>query len=171
MIALALPGLAVAGAAVAALLWVAAAVSRSVSALTEASRGNQEILDQLVAQFSVAPTVDLSGVHERLDALDLSRAKWEAEVEAMMTKAESRFSAARAAEERNRRGRRQAEDDDDDAEGELDFDALPAHYQAALQGHARAGDEEGVQPVQMELDADDPSGDAYQWAAAMKWQQ
>ncbi len=42
---------------------------------------------------------------ERLVALELSRAKWEAEMEAQAQRAETRFKGARAAEERSRKMR------------------------------------------------------------------
>lgn len=73
----------------------------------------------------------------RLDALERSRATWEAEAEGLIIKAESRFKAARAAEERARHllKDRDAEEDEDGWAEDEDAprgraEGVPAMHQA-----------------------------------------
>lgn len=84
----------------------------------------------------------------RVDDLERGLSQVYAEAEALVTRAESRFGAARAAEERARGMERRAQalsgGDEGDEEGAAPLDA----YLRALQdGHAPGGQEEGVQPV------------------------
>lgn len=89
------------------------------------------------------------GVEDRVDALERTLGKWEGEMEAQLTRAESRFAAARASEERTRHLAKSIGGDDDEAlagdeEGE---DGLEEYVRLLQESDATGGEEEGVQPV------------------------
>jgi len=90
-------------------------------------------LRQLLEERPVAPTPeppDLSAVTERVDQIELSAAKWQAEAEALILKADSQFQNARNAEERARSKQKRL---DDDSEGSLESEELSRAYQRYLQ--------------------------------------
>jgi len=58
-------------------------------------------LVQVVARLAVVQQ-ELGPAHERLDALELSRVRWEAECEGLLLKADGKHNAAKAAEARER---------------------------------------------------------------------
>jgi len=90
-------------------------------------------------------------IQDRVRSLELELGKWEAEMEAQMTRAESRFSAARSAEERTKRVAASVRAFESSNEGEEDVDRRQLDLLAA---YAPTGSEEPVQPVPeiMEID-------------------
>jgi len=85
---------------------------------------------------------DLSPLTERLDRLEVGQAKWQAEAEATLLKADALFKNARNAEERTRsRVAKADEDDEESAE-------FAAAYEAWIQARdASEGPENGVRTV------------------------
>jgi len=85
-------------------------------------------------------------VLERVEALELSRARWEAEVEGVAMKASSTLKAARSAEERTRTmaGRTNGLDEVD-SDGEAEILAAMEEYQLSLRDVDRG--EEGELPA------------------------
>ncbi len=85
----------------------------------------------------------------RLEELELSRAKWEAEMEALLIKADSTYKSAANAESRARTMVKAYEKELDpfpeNSEEIEEADVLP--------GHARAGEVEEVQPLHLGLAA------------------
>lgn len=111
------------------------ALQSLVAALWSIAEGLQGVLAAWEAE---------GGLRERVDQLEMSRARWEAEIEGEMVKVESRFKAARASEERTRHLMRSNEDHEGDEEGE---GALEAYFEAVAANHAQGGAPKGVQPV------------------------
>jgi len=83
---------------------------------------------------------------ERLEELEVGRARWEAEMEAMLLKSDSTLKSASNAESRSRTMLRHAEKLSDtlDLEGEdVEETVSPVH--------APRGEEEGLQPVHLDV--------------------
>lgn len=102
------------------------------------------LLREIKEQWSQA-----RGVQARVEALETEQAKWHAQVEAELVRVESRYKAARSAEERARTLERHAEArngaTDLDEEGEGD---LPPEYANLLrQGYGAPSEDEAVQPM------------------------
>lgn len=92
-----------------------------------------------------------------------------AEAEALTIKAESRFKAARAAEERERAHREKAEEAAEQLAGldEEELASLPPEYLNLIQrGDVGGGEAEGMQPMRSPV-ADGPTGK--ERAKALKW--
>jgi len=94
---------------------------------------------------------------ERLDGLELSRKKWEAEMEALLMRAEGKLKASRNAEERARKMRNFDEDfpdiDDEDgpaAERQRPQSILPL-------ADVQTGEEAGMYGLPMGMEADGKS--------------
>jgi len=87
----------------------------------------------------------------RLEDLERSRAKWEAEMEALLIKADSTYKSAANAESRARTMVKAYEKELDpfpeDSEEELEQAAVLPEY-------ARAGEAEGVQPLRVDVASD-----------------
>jgi len=83
---------------------------------------------------------------QQLEGLLLSRAKWEAEMEAQVLKADSALKSALNAESRSRTMMKHAEKlaDPLDLEGEEGEEAIRPDY-------AARSEEEGVQPVRLDV--------------------
>ena len=121
-------------------------------------RGLLEALQQLVAtcqaiSASLAAGLDREEtddeMRKQLEGLLLSRAKWEAEMEALQLRAESTLKAASNAESRTRTMARHAEklSDPFPEEGE--------EVEAGVQPeYAERGEEEGLQPVRVAVAPD-----------------
>jgi len=65
----------------------------------------QASVSELVVALHTAPSItfdNLRNLEQRLDEFELSRAKWQAEMEAALMKADGRYKAAMAAESRAR---------------------------------------------------------------------
>lgn len=81
-------------------------------------------------------------LEERVSVLERSRAIWEADMDAILKKAESTQRAARSAEERARRMARDSDGDDDGS------DEIPEAYREAVRAlNGGSGQDQGVQPV------------------------
>jgi len=95
---------------------------------------------------------------DRLEALELSRAQFEADIDGVLMKAESRLKAAANAESRERHLRKKNE------EAEFDqFDAgRPAREEALPVGDAEDGEAEGMHVLRVGMA---PTGKAYALAA------
>jgi len=87
---------------------------------------------------------------ERIESLELSRGQWEAEVEAVLMKAEGKLQAANNAEARERTMRKSYEKHVDPFgdEGAEVPEAVPA-------GDAEGSEEDWVQPLRMDVAEDD----------------
>lgn len=91
------------------------------------------------------------GVQERLETLERSRALHEAEVEALILSAESKFKAARASEERQRTvARANGGADESDEEG---LAILEAYRALIAEGDAGGGGGEELPALQADLAA------------------
>lgn len=109
-------------------------------ALLETLQGIQAALDRLVPALIKALAVSAAhgDLEDRLASLERELQTWEARVEGDMMRAESRFRAARSAEERTRHAQRA---DEDDEEGD---DGLEAFRDILQAGNVERGPEEGV---------------------------
>lgn len=122
-------------------------------------------LAEAVQEAASGPRRD-DDLAQRVAALERERASVLAEAEALITRAESRFGAARASEERSRGMLKRAEAlagvEDGDEESEDPFEAYGDLFQRS---YGAGGQEDGVQPV--------PPGVApvsgKDLARAMKW--
>ena len=90
-------------------------------------------------------------VRERVTALELSREIHEAQVEALILSAESKFKAARASEERQRVVSRANGDLESDDESE---DLLAAFRDFVASSHVEGGEGEGLPDVHPEVATD-----------------
>jgi len=95
----------------------------------------------------------------RLEGLELSRAKWEAEMEAELLKADSRYKAASNAESRARTQARHDEKIVTDLAPESE-DSLEEYYDRLRAGNAEGGPEEGMHVVHMDMEAGNSKGKA-----------
>jgi len=95
---------------------------------------------------------DLGPARERLEALELSRVRFEAECEGLLLKAEGKLRAVTSAEQRERQLKRtnQRLADSLDLDGEMEPEGV-----AVLRNDAPAGQEEGLQPVRLALAKND----------------
>lgn len=119
-------------------------------------REGSEALQALASQATAAieslkdakgdrQTLDL--IEQRLEAIELSMAKWEARMEAELMKAQGKYSAARNAEERERTQRKAYEADIVDGPPDS-TEEIPQGIEPDLQwGDGEAGPQDGVQPV------------------------
>jgi len=114
---------------------------KTFRALTEAILRLINCLNALAAiQREQGPAED------RLDDLERSRSQWEAEVEGMLMKAEGKLQASNNAENRTRTMKKSYESllDPLDLDSEEEPEALPQRY-------APIGEEEGLQPVRVDV--------------------
>lgn len=84
---------------------------------------------------------------ERLEALERNQAKWEAQVESELIHAESRFKAARAAEERARHQAQKVEAEPDEYDEEELEEIAEAYRPFLSEGDGARSPEGGVHPV------------------------
>jgi len=114
-------------------------LSGTVEGLAATMKHISEVLPKLLESWDrVGP------LQERLTELERVRHQWEADMDAQMTRADSRFKAARSAEERTRIMADNAQAPDDGAEGEED---LRAQYLELLRRNGEAGGDEAVHQV------------------------
>lgn len=123
-----------------------------------------EQLDDLSGTLRVLVTTQqaLGPAHERLEQLELSRVRWEAQCEGLLLKAEGKHNAAKAAEMRERQLKKSYAKqlvDPFPEEGE------EAEGSAVLALDAPAGEAEGVRPVYMGLATNNKKA----LAQAAKW--
>ena len=110
---------------------------RSVRALIEVIESLDSTLKALVeATLQAGPAAD------RLEILELSHAQWEAEMQALLLKADSKMKSANNAEARERTMKKSYEKyvDPFDQEGAPELAPVPG-------GDVEGGEEEGVPPV------------------------
>lgn len=103
-------------------------------------------LDERVEEDAVAP---------RLEALELSHKKWEAEAEALVLQAKGKFEAARSAEERTRTMKKSIERDPES--GAESTEELAAAYRELLgipAADGEGGEEGGVLALPEGMEAD-----------------
>lgn len=97
-----------------------------------------------------------AALEDRVAALERAQDRWQAKVEAEMTRVEARFKAVRASEERARALAHQAAE-----AGGLDaeeLEDLPPDIAALYAAHGAGGRDGGVQPVSEDLEG--PPGEA-----------
>jgi len=115
-------------------------------------RGLRESVDRLTAAVQeIADSQSVSGLsEERLADLERTRALWEAEIEALVLKAEGSYKSASNAEARARTMEKHVEKQLDPfgGEGEEIPEAVPA-------GDVEGGEEDGVPPVYLDVAEDD----------------
>jgi len=85
---------------------------------------------------------------ERVEGLELSMSKWQAEMEAHLQRSESALKAARNAEERSRTMKKSYEKAQLDP---FDLDGEEAEAAPVSGGYAPAGEAERVQPVHVDV--------------------
>jgi hypothetical protein len=116
-------------------------------------------LERQLTEQSVLSTID-----SRLLELELSRAKWEAEMDAYLLKAESTLKSSNNAESRARVMTRKYESLFDEV-GEDRMEELEAGPQRDVPPiDAGASEEEGLQPLRLALETDPKA-----FATRMKW--
>lgn len=124
---------------------------RAIRDLPRVLQGLIAILSDLIGALQ-GVSVQSEGsraVQDRLEALERSRDQWEGKIEAELLKADARFAAARAAEERTRHMARRVKGEDDDAEegAEAGDEAIAAYVRAMAERDGEGGNAEGVHPV------------------------
>jgi len=123
-------------------------VLRQFSRLVEAV---ERIASQLGGSRAAIPGAGQDD--ERLRDLELRQSKWEAEVEAVLMKAEGKLQAANNSEARERTMRKSYENLVDPLG--LDSEAAAETERVQLQrGNDEAFDEEGVHPMHMDVEED-----------------
>lgn len=111
--------------------------------LLERAVGALEEIAEIAVQ--AGPPGDLGPIEARLGELERTRALWEADVEAMVQRAEGEKRSARAAEERARYLKKKAGADEDDDEG---MEEARAAYAELLRGaNGTSVPEKQLQPV------------------------
>lgn len=96
-------------------------------------------------------------LRERVDDLERTRAQWEAQVEADMLKAESKYSSVRNAEERTRKMAKVYEAAGEGDEGGEDSGVAEALRQLILQGNVDTGEDQELPAVHPSLEFDGKS--------------
>jgi len=105
----------------------------------------RQILEERSLEVPQEP-LDLSPLTNRLDRLEVGYAKWQAEAEATLLKADALFKNSRNAEERTRS--KQAKIDEADAEGSLESEEFALAYERWVQDRdAEGGADNGLQGV------------------------
>jgi len=94
----------------------------------------QQVLEEWPREASPEPT-DLSPVTDRIDRLEMGYAKWQAEADATMLRADAVFKNARNAEERARSKMKKA--DDDEGESDEFNSAYQAYMESRAEGEAQ----------------------------------
>jgi hypothetical protein len=128
---------------------------RSVLATLVAIAEGIESLTQAV-QTALGGMSDVTALGDRLASLEASQRRIEAEAEALVIKAESKFKAARAAEERTRHAQARSRVDE-----ELEEDEEPGGVHPAYAGRGEAG---GMPPMSNHVGAGSLSGKEIQRA-------
>jgi len=125
-------------------------VLRQFSRLIE---GVEALTDTLRTLVDVQRDTGPAG--ERLDALELSRHTFEAEIEAVLQRAEGKLNAASNSEARTRTMKKSYERflDESDPEGKDEQEAVSP-------GYVDPGEEEGVQPLRLALASEDRKNNA-----------
>jgi len=113
-------------------------------AIAELARCTSRVAERLESLIQLQ--ISRGASDERLLELEITRAKWEAEMEAILMKSDGTLKAAANAESRSRTMLRHAEKlaDPLDFEGEEEQEALPLRY-------AEGSETEGVLPVRMDV--------------------
>lgn len=141
-----------------------------LEALQSLNHGLFRVCGMLEEVSQRIPTDD--ALQERVEALERSRATWEAEVEGQLMKAESKFKVARASEERARGMMKRAEEAEEAGEGDEEIlEEVPDWYiDLVREGHAGGGEAGGVQPVREDVEGNSgrPAAGKDQ-AKALKW--
>lgn len=122
------------------------AASASIQGLTDGVAGLCKLLETHLERTAAS-----GSLADRLDALELSRATWEAEVEAELTRADTRFKSARNAEERARALGKKHETDADlfGDQGEAEPPAVPG-------GNVEISEAQGMQPLHLGMEEVSP---------------
>jgi len=132
-------------------------LAEALQALNANMMSLQQRLTDLRQETSHDPTLAT-----RVEALERSRATWEAEIDATLTRAENTLRNARAAEERARVKLKKAESIDGDEEGD---EVFAAWVEEMARRNGEASGNEGMQPVHQALGRHASK----QAAKAMKW--
>lgn len=109
---------------------------------------------QLLEEWPVAPTPEppnLTAVTERLDRLEVGYAKWQAEAEATLLKADAVFKNARNAEERTRSKAAKLYEDSEGSLESQEFEQAMARW--VQDRDAEGGEGNGVRAVREGLGA------------------
>jgi hypothetical protein len=126
---------------------------KTIKRLSDTIQALTEGVTQLIVMLSELPqgsTTDTESA-ARLDALEVRQSVWEAEIEAQLVKADSKYKSARNAEERSRTmARRDAETSEGDEDGVAELQAALEQIQLQNQ-HAEGSQENGVQPMRQNL--------------------
>jgi len=98
---------------------------------------------------------DLSAITDRLDKIELGYAKWEAQAEANLLKADALFKHARNSEERTRASVKKANEAlESGPEGEAEIREAYAALYGVPPLDAEGGENGGVQPLHPDVDVD-----------------
>ncbi len=126
---------------------------KTIKRLSDTIQDLTEGVTQLIAMLSELPQVSTTddGALARLDALEVRQSVWEAECEAQLVKADSKYKSARNAEERSRTmAKRDAETSEGSEDGMAEIQE--ALEQIHLQNqHAEGSQENGVQQLRPDL--------------------
>jgi len=126
---------------------------KNIKRLSESVQDLTEGVTQLIVMLSELPqnsTTD-DGALARIDALEVRQSVWEAEMDAQLIKADSKYKSARNAEERSRTMAKQNEEIGEGSEDGM-AEIQEALQQIHLQNqHAEGSQENGLQHVRPDL--------------------
>jgi len=121
-------------------------ISQSLESLQAISTALQNIATHQSAVLDRQE--DAGAMSERLEGLELSQSRWEAEMEGHLQRADSALKAARNAEERTRTMKKSYEKHQLDP---FNLDGEEAEATPVPAGYAPAGEAERVQPVHLDV--------------------
>jgi len=126
---------------------------KNIKRLSESVQDLTEGVTQLIVMLSELPqnsTTD-DGALARIDALEVRQSVWEAEMDAQLIKADSKYKSARNAEERSRTMAKQNEETGEGSEDGM-AEIQEALQQIQLQNqHVEGSQENGVQQLRPNL--------------------
>ena len=126
---------------------------KTIKRLSDTIQKLEEAVTQLNIQLWEGPQTGPTDTESaaRLDALEVRQSVWEAEIEAQLVKADSKYKSARNAEERSRTMAKQNEETGEGSEDGM-AESQEALQQIQLQNHHVAGSQEnGMQHMRQNL--------------------
>jgi hypothetical protein len=136
-----------------------ASIRQASAAIQDLRQGVDELCKLIGTHLQ--QTSDAGSLADRLDALEISRATWEAEIEAEFTRAETKFKSARNAEERARAlGKKR------DYQADIFGDESEEEQAGIPPVNVGISPEEGLQPLYMDVEKPNPKALALRYKYA-----
>jgi len=123
---------------------------RSIKALSEAAQACVDLLSGIRADLASAEPAQDPELEQAVQRLEVSRAKWEAEIEALILKAKGQYDSARNAEERTKTMKKSYNAEADEGDAQSMEDVANAYRELGYNlsgGDGEGGEPNGVQPV------------------------